>query len=452
MRFRCVICFLILSLILSSCSGLVPSSNEPAKVQKQQRVDPLTGEWWKKDPEYYEIKNPPQPLNEIEKKLLRKEGPFSGDQYNFELVKKKLDEIPQNATTKEIEEAILHLIHENYYQDIKSFVELNPNVSVNVKRPDEKIDVPAATKTHFSILLDASGSMNAKNQTGTRMEEAKTAIQDFIKKLPGNSSVSLRVYGHIGTGSNKDKAKSCSATETIYKGAPDVQKVNQALSRISPSGWTPIGKALAETKNDIPQDANSAIVYVVSDGIETCNGDPVNEAKKLSQLGIKPIINIIGFQVDNKAQQLLKQVAAAGNGEFTYAGSKQELDKYLAGEYTRLQKAWDQWQRKGKKLAEQQEKTLKNKIEQLGASIKEKSKLEFDRANELINYLKENRGMEQAGGVWYTLKSRSNTIWYYGHNKKNEKWWKAHNSGNKTWWDFHNEGNKKWWEYHDKKN
>lgn len=448
-----LISILTICLVLSGCSGLFSFGDESGNVQKQTRIDPvdqLTGEWWKKPPEYYELKNVPQ-LTQTEKDLLRKEGPFSGKRYNFEQVKKKLNEIPQNATTKEIEEAILHLIHENYYQDIKQFLELDPNVDVSVQRPDEQIHVPAATKAHFSILLDASGSMNAKNREGTRMDEAKKAIQDFVKKLPGNSTVSLRVYGHIGTGSNKDKAKSCNATETIFKGAPDIQKLNQALSRIKPSGWTPIGKALAETKNDIPKDATTAIVYVVSDGIETCNGNPVAEAKKLSSQGIKPIINIIGFQVDNKAQQLLKKVAEAGNGTFTYAGSKQELDQYLAGEYDRLQKAWDQWQREGKKLTEQQEKQLKEKIEQLGASIKEKSNVEFKRAKEMINYLKETRGMEQADGVWFTLKNRSNTIWYYGHNKKNEYWWKAHNSGNKMWWKFHNEGNKKWWEYYHKK-
>ena len=317
--------FLMMSLLLSSCSGWFSQGNEdPTSRNAQTEEDPLTGEWWKNSPEYYQLKN--QSLLDIEKELLRKEGPYSGSRYDFERVKKKLDEIPQDATSKEIEMAILHLIHENYYQDVKQLVELNPKVSVNVERPDETINAPQVTKSHFSILLDSSGSMNAKNQDGTRMEEAKKVIQDFVKKLPPTSSVSLRVYGHVGTGSNKDKAKSCQSTETIYRGAPDEQKLNQALSRIKPSGWTPIAKALAETKNDIPNDAHTAVVYVVSDGIETCDGNPVEEAKKLSQQGIRPIINIIGFQVDNKAQQLLKQVAAAGNGEFTYAGSKQDLE------------------------------------------------------------------------------------------------------------------------------
>lgn len=452
MHFRwLIICFLSISLILSSCSGWNIDKNGLGKVQEQQEVDQLTGEWWKRQPEYYELKDLPQPLNETEKQLMRKEGPYSGNKYNMELVKKKLDELPQDASGKEIEEAILHLIHEGYYKDVETFIRLNPNVEVNVERPDETIDVPAATKAHFSILLDASGSMNAQSKSGTRMEEAKSAIEDFIKKLPANSSVSLRVYGHIGTGSNADKQKSCQSTETIYHGEPNAQKINQALSNINPSGWTPIGKALAETKKDIPNDAHTAVVYVVSDGIETCGGDPVTVAKKLSQEGIKPIINIIGFQVDNQAQQLLKRVAEAGNGEFTYAGSKQELDKYLSGEYTRLQEAWNEWQRVGKELAKQKERELKEKADQTGKSIKNKSDLEFKRAEEIIKYLKESRGMKQTDQVWLSLKRRSDRIWLYGNRTQNKKWLQVHRSGNRVWWKFHREANTKWWDYYHKK-
>ncbi|QGS68314.1 hypothetical protein CV093_06075 [Oceanobacillus sp. 143] len=39
----------------------------------------------------------------------------------------------------------------------------------------------------------------------TRMDLAKEAIQQFVENLPEEATISLDVYGHIGTGSNADK-------------------------------------------------------------------------------------------------------------------------------------------------------------------------------------------------------------------------------------------------------
>lgn len=323
-----------------------------------------------------------------------------------------------------------------------------------MESPDEEMEEPskekAASTSHFAILLDASGSMKAESDGTTRMKLAKDAIENFTDVLPKNSTISLRVYGHKGTGSDDDKKMSCSATEQLYNGEVNKEKISKSLKKITPAGWTPIANALKEAEKDIPENASNAIVYVVSDGIETCGGDPVKAATDLTKKGVQPIINIIGFQVDDKAQKLLKKVAKAGKGEFTYAGNKQDLEDYWKEEYDRLQKAWEDWQEAGMKKADEMAQGLMEQAEETGDSIMDKSEIEFARAEELISYLKEDLDLDNAGGLWSTFYERSTTIWSYGYDNQTKNWGEAYENGNDAWRYFYEKGNEKWTEYYNK--
>src|SRR5690625_7169096 len=108
-----------------------------------------------------------------------KEGMYSGEHYDFESAKAMLDELPKEATTEEIEFALLFIIREDYHEEVERFVSFDPTVDVNVDKPDEEIDDPTsnevAASTHFSILLDASGSMNALSEGKKRIDLAKNA-------------------------------------------------------------------------------------------------------------------------------------------------------------------------------------------------------------------------------------------------------------------------------------
>ncbi len=99
------------------------------------------------------------------------------------------------------------------------------------------------------VILDASGSMANYEGSVTRMDAAKKAITEFVKTLPGDANVGLRIYGHKGTGNDSDKALSCSSSELIYPLSNyNAANFEQALSKAVPAGWTPIGHALNEAK------------------------------------------------------------------------------------------------------------------------------------------------------------------------------------------------------------
>ncbi|GAE94466.1 D-amino acid dehydrogenase large subunit [Gracilibacillus boraciitolerans JCM 21714] len=83
------------------------------------------------------------------------------------------------------------------------------------------------------------------------------------------------------------------------------------------------------------------LIYLVSDGIETCDGDPIAVAESLADSDAQPIINIIGFHVDADAQQQLQQMADVSGGIFATAYNKQELNE----EFKRTEKALAAWER-----------------------------------------------------------------------------------------------------------
>ncbi|MGF7089306.1 hypothetical protein JOD24_003189 [Kroppenstedtia sanguinis] len=115
------------------------------------------------------------------------------------------------------------------------------------------------------------------------------------------------------------------------------------LKSVDATGWTPLADAIKKSGEILKANADEKsknVVYIVSDGLETCGGNPAKEAEALQKDGISATVNIIGFDVNNAEQQALKEVAEAGGGTFTSASSKSELESYFKGEYNKLTREW----------------------------------------------------------------------------------------------------------------
>ena len=196
------------------------------------------------------------------------------------------------------------------------------------------------------IVLDASGSMGHMAGSKTRMEAAKEAIRSFAASLPAGARVGLRVYGHEGTGSEVDKARSCSKSDVMYPlQAYDKQKLDSALAQFKPAGWTPIALALEQAQKDLQAykgEKNTNIIYLVSDGIETCGGDPVQVAKQLADSDVTPIVNVVGFGVDGEAQRQLKAVAEAAKGRYVLIQDQKELEEEFE-QAEEIARKWRKW-------------------------------------------------------------------------------------------------------------
>ncbi|WP_035298865.1 vWA domain-containing protein [Brevibacillus thermoruber] len=196
---------------------------------------------------------------------------------------------------------------------------------------------------NVEIILDASGSMAAQIGGKTKMEAAKEAIQAFAETLPKEAHVALRVYGHKGSGKDADKALSCGSSELVYGLQPyDAKKLQSSLNQFQPAGWTPIARALQEAQKDlsgITGEKSTTLIYLVSDGIETCGGNPAEAAKQLANSSITPLVNVIGFDVDGEEQKQLKAIAEAAGGRYVSIQDQKELRE----EFRKAEEIADQW-------------------------------------------------------------------------------------------------------------
>lgn len=242
-----------------------------------------------------------------------------------------------NTVVTQSDEYCLNVYNEVLEKYKQDYVSCLSNANVDLRRCPKPNGFDDGYKENLNIViaLDASGSMNGKVAGGQKMEIAKKAIGNFVNTLPERANVGLVVYGHKGTNSESQKQESCAGVEPIYA----LRKLNKTeftrvVGSFDPTGWTPLASAIdksGEILNGQSAETSTNLVYVVSDGIETCNGNPVQSAKNLNQSNIKAVVNIIGFDVDNQAQTQLKEAASAGGGQYFDAKNADELNKIFGG-------------------------------------------------------------------------------------------------------------------------
>ncbi len=192
------------------------------------------------------------------------------------------------------------------------------------------------SKKNILLILDSSGSMAESLGGEEKMTAAKSALTDYVNSLESNMNVALMVYGNHGSNSTDDKAISCKGIDILYPLGPvDKTKFNQAINSFQPTGWTPIGDALRKAQNEIfagHENENNYII-LVTDGIETCDSNPVTAVRQLEASGIKPVINVIGLAINSSDQSQLQQLADLGGGKYYAANSTKELSDALSANF-----------------------------------------------------------------------------------------------------------------------
>ncbi|MEC1524617.1 VWA domain-containing protein [Neobacillus niacini] len=193
------------------------------------------------------------------------------------------------------------------------------------------------------ILLDASSSMLLQADGREKMDIAKQAVKSFAQTIGQSSEVSLVVYGHKGSENDKDMFESCSAIEEIYPmGKYSKQAFQTAVDSFESKGWTPLAGAIQKAAKMSSNYLEGTTIYIVSDGAETCGGDPIQASRDLAAKNSNNTVNIIGFDVDGDTESQLKAVAEAGNGEYFKADSSEELKNTIQYEWlpSTLDLAW----------------------------------------------------------------------------------------------------------------
>jgi Ca-activated chloride channel homolog len=401
MRIKAILLFFTVLLFLAACSEKENTSETKQKddqeekaeeqVEKKENTSISESDYFKELPEI-----PKSTLEVVE----QTPGKYANQTVFQEGVTEKVNQeikdippLPENPTEQEYETYFKYVysLAANDFQDPDDLVkkwEFSMFGSSDLKDPKYQFK----DNYNVEIILDSSGSMGAVVDGKTQMQLAKEAINEFVGSLPEEVNISLRVYGHKGTGDDSDKQKSCSSIEQVYGFEKyDSGAFNKALEQFQPSGWTPIAKSLKESFESFKkydQETNTNLIYLVSDGIETCDGDPVKVADEFAGSNVSPIINVIGFNVDSQAQEQLKDVADSSNGIYTTVGNKEQL----TNEFDRAQEVllrWESW--KADALIDLESKKLDNELD-ISTYSNDWNFLQEDqmlRINEILTLLRE---------------------------------------------------------------
>ncbi len=172
------------------------------------------------------------------------------------------------------------------------------------------------------IILDASGSMKESLGGKPKIEIARETLKEVIQQTPATSQIGLRAFGHNLAHTDP---KTCTDSELLIPiGSGDRQALLTKVGAITVRGETPIAYSLEKAGADFGPDTKKTVV-LLSDGKETCNGDPVAVLAKLKQRGIELKVHVIGFAVDAETTKQLQAIAQASGGNYFEAKDAAQL-------------------------------------------------------------------------------------------------------------------------------
>lgn len=186
--------------------------------------------------------------------------------------------------------------------------------------------LPASQEGQVAIILDTSGSMLQDLNGQSRAEIARTSLIDLVTTtIPAGTTVSLRTFGNT--------PDSCDSILVVPASPLDPGAMTATIANLPfvDQVRTPIGAALEAVAADLEGSSGPKIVVLVTDGEETCGGDPAAAIEALVNSGIDVRVNIVGFAIDDAAlQETFAQWADLGNGQYIDAADADELAQAVA--------------------------------------------------------------------------------------------------------------------------
>jgi hypothetical protein len=186
---------------------------------------------------------------------------------------------------------------------------------------------PKKPTRNLEIILDLSGSMKLPLGKSTRIGTARQVLRTVLAHVPDDFNVGLRLYGHRYGSRQKE---TCTDTELVLP----IQKLDRAgllsiVDRTQPRGETPLVYSVLQTPADLKPLGGGSVV-LITDGEESCNGDPVGAARQLKDSGIDVTLNIVGFTLTGKqVEQQLGALAEATGGRYYSAQNGEALARAL---------------------------------------------------------------------------------------------------------------------------
>jgi Mg-chelatase subunit ChlD len=183
------------------------------------------------------------------------------------------------------------------------------------------------------FLIDSSQSMKEKIKVGAadagrseekKMEAAKKVLEQALSRIPNEVNLGLRVFGNGFRGDFTDCQQS---TLLVPIGKNNRRAIIESVRNMAPYGLTPLTYALMQAEADLRYCNGPKTVILISDGAETCGGDPCAYIDRLSRIGVKMKVDIVGLGLrrDKDAQEQLNCIAQKSGGKYYNADTSADL-------------------------------------------------------------------------------------------------------------------------------
>jgi len=178
------------------------------------------------------------------------------------------------------------------------------------------------------VILDASGSMLQRIDGRRRIDIAKQVLIALTgETIPAGMPFVLRVFGHR-------EADSCRTDLEVPLAPLSPASLAETIKGINAENLakTPIARSLELVAGDLAGVTGRRMVILITDGEETCGGDPLQAIAALERAGISIRLNIVGFAIDDpELEDAFANWADLGNGHYLSARNAEQLEAALVG-------------------------------------------------------------------------------------------------------------------------
>jgi Ca-activated chloride channel family protein len=177
------------------------------------------------------------------------------------------------------------------------------------------------------FLVDCSYSMKEGLGFGgsQKMEAAKQVLESALSRIPTDINLGLRVFGQSFS---NDPYIDCQQSALLVPiGQGNRRAIIERVRQVHPFGLTPLTYGLMQAERDFRGLEGTKTIILISDGAETCGGNPCEYIKRLSQMGIKMKVDIVGLGLKHEfgARGQLNCIASSSGGKYYDANTAAEL-------------------------------------------------------------------------------------------------------------------------------
>ncbi|MBS0235324.1 MAG: VWA domain-containing protein [Proteobacteria bacterium] len=147
------------------------------------------------------------------------------------------------------------------------------------------------------IVFDASGSMAATDFPDgipTRIDRVRTALRKFLPRVSATRNLGLVIYG---PGSHVDDCENISLR--FGPTADAGKRIQTEVDRVVPDGRTPLTKSVRRAADALGNPDKPGVIVLLTDGEETCGGNPCDLARELAATRPNTVVHVIGYKLQS---------------------------------------------------------------------------------------------------------------------------------------------------------